>query len=60
LRLQGQKMTAIFMHKCKEMSKTGVQRYKHTLIVDLNGMGMSLLGGKTRGFLKVPCSGKGK
>ncbi len=53
-------MTAIFMHKCKEMSKTGVQRYKHTLIVDLNGMGMSLLGGKTRGFLKVPCSGKGK
>lgn len=36
LRLQGQKITALMRHK-EELSKTtGVQRYKHIIVVDMN------------------------
>jgi hypothetical protein len=31
-----------------ESSKTGVQRYKHTLVVDLGGLTLSMLQGKKR------------
>ncbi len=45
-------MTAIGLHKANKSAATGVQRYKHSLVVDLDGMGMSLLGGKTRHFMQ--------
>ena len=52
LQLQGQKMTAITQHKIDMSEASGVQRYKHTAIVDLKGTGMSLLGGKKRGIIQ--------
>lgn len=52
LSLQGQKMTAITQYKIDKCEATGNQRYKHTIIVDLKGTGMSLLGGKKRGIIQ--------
>lgn len=52
LALQGQKMTAITQHKVDACETSGNQRYKHTIIVDLKGTGMSLLGGKKRGVIQ--------
>lgn len=49
---QGQRLTAYSKWKDGVAKKKGVQRYKHTLIVDLKGTGMSLVGGKKRGVLK--------
>ena len=51
-RLQGQKLTALTTLKIDRFKETGIRRYKHTAIIDLNGMSMSLLGGKKRGLLK--------
>lgn len=45
-------MTALSMLKARKGAETGVQRYKHSIVVDLSGMGMSLVTGKTRHFLQ--------
>lgn len=50
--LQGQKMQAITQHKIDQTVKSGVQRYKHTVVVDLKGTGMGLLKGKNRTIIK--------
>lgn len=50
--LQGQKMASITEYKKAHAAKRSEQRYKHTLIVDMEGMGMSLLSGTKRHFLQ--------
>mmetsp|Transcript_5540 Transcript_5540/g.10770 ORF Transcript_5540/g.10770 Transcript_5540/m.10770 type:complete len:292 (+) Transcript_5540:81-956(+) len=51
--LQGQKMRALFEYK-RNMSKErgGVQRYKHSAIMDLQGFKMSMLAGQKRQILQ--------
>eukprot|EP00961_Rhodomonas_salina_P161437 2173896-Rhodomonas_salina.2 len=45
-------MKAYGMYKKQLMAKSGVQRYKHSLVVDLDGVSMSLTSSKHRNFLK--------
>jgi len=52
LRLQGQKQALYSYHKKVVSAQIGVQRYKYSLLVDLNGAGMSLLSGKKRTIIK--------
>lgn len=51
--MQGQKMTALTQHKEDVSKAKGTQRYKHSLVVDLAGSGMSLLSGHKRTIMKV-------
>lgn len=50
--VQGQKMKAYSVYKQDLAIKSGVQRYKHTLIVDLGGVSLSMLQGRKRQVLQ--------
>lgn len=50
--LQGQKMRAYTEHKKRMSAETGVQRYKHSLVVDLSGASLSLGRSAKRALLK--------
>lgn len=52
LRLQGQKMKAYAVYKQDLSKASGVQRYKHTMIVDLHNISMSMLMGKKKNLIK--------
>lgn len=52
LRLQGQKQALYCKYKEKLTEKLGVQRYKYSVIIDLKGTGMNLLGGKRKQVLQ--------
>mmetsp|Transcript_138271 Transcript_138271/g.195712 ORF Transcript_138271/g.195712 Transcript_138271/m.195712 type:complete len:333 (-) Transcript_138271:45-1043(-) len=47
-RLQAQRLAAYSQYKVKLSEESGVQRYKHTLIIDLAGSGMGILSGKKK------------
>jgi len=51
-KIQGQKMKAYSVYKQDLCAKTGQQRYKHTLIVDLTGLSMGMLAGSKRTVLQ--------
>ena len=51
--LHGQRLSAIMALKRERFASTGKRRYKHTAILDLAGVGMSLLSGRKRGLLKL-------
>lgn len=50
--LQGQKMQSYGQYKLDSSLKEGVRRYKHIVIIEGNGVGMSLLSGKKRNIIK--------
>ena len=50
--LQGQRMLAYGMYKRNLSKEKGVQRYKHTLVVDLHGVSLSLTKSSKRALLK--------
>mmetsp|Transcript_18718 Transcript_18718/g.47205 ORF Transcript_18718/g.47205 Transcript_18718/m.47205 type:complete len:289 (+) Transcript_18718:106-972(+) len=50
--LQGQKMKALFEHKRILSKDGGVQRYKHSAIMDLHGLKMSMLHGHKRDIIQ--------
>lgn len=50
--LVGQKLSALMAVKRERYALTGVRRYKHTLIIDLSGLSMSLLAGHRRALIK--------
>eukprot|EP00049_Salpingoeca_infusionum_P014971 m.287009 g.287009 ORF g.287009 m.287009 type:complete len:331 (-) comp15786_c2_seq1:1396-2388(-) len=52
LRLQGQKQTAYLQLKHEISEEIGQQRYKYILIVDMKGVGLSIVGGKKRNILQ--------
>ena len=51
-KLQGQKMRAYTEYKRRMSVETGVQRYKHSLVVDLSGASLSLGRSAKRDLLK--------
>jgi len=51
-KLQGQKMRAYTEHKKRMIAETGVQRYKHSLVVDLQSAPLSLTRSAKRALLK--------
>ena len=51
-RLQGQKLKALMAIKREQIAFTGVRRYKHTAVIDLSGLSMSMLSGNRRAMLK--------
>eukprot|EP00047_Mylnosiga_fluctuans_P002202 m.223590 g.223590 ORF g.223590 m.223590 type:complete len:308 (+) comp10947_c0_seq1:28-951(+) len=53
LRLQGQKMACLTHFKDKKSKASGTQRYKHIIVADLSGLGMSILGSHKRGIIKA-------
>ena len=50
--LQGQKLEARKALKIESFARTGVRRYKHTAIIDVSGVTISMLGGQKTGLLK--------
>eukprot|EP00730_Choanoeca_flexa_P019168 TRINITY_DN9354_c0_g1_i1.p1 TRINITY_DN9354_c0_g1~~TRINITY_DN9354_c0_g1_i1.p1 ORF type:complete len:318 (+),score=111.79 TRINITY_DN9354_c0_g1_i1:77-1030(+) len=52
LRLQGQKQALYSRYKEKRSKANGTQRYKYSLIIDLKGTGLNLLGGKRKAVLQ--------
>lgn len=46
LRMQGQKQTLYTHYKEVLSAKRGEQRYKYSVVMDLKGAGMSVLGGE--------------
>lgn len=50
--LQGQKMKAYAVYKHDLSNASGVQRYKHTMLVDLHNISMSMLMGKKKNLMK--------
>eukprot|EP00045_Choanoeca_perplexa_P022633 m.10113 g.10113 ORF g.10113 m.10113 type:complete len:320 (-) comp9583_c0_seq1:645-1604(-) len=52
LRLQGQKQALYCRYKAKVSERIGVQRYKYSVIIDLKGTGLNLLGGKRKAVLQ--------
>lgn len=53
LRLQGQKIAAMMKYKILTAAAAGTQRYKHNIIIDLSGLGMSLLASHKRHVIKM-------
>lgn len=50
--LQGQKMQSYAQYKLDSSAKEGARRYKHIVIIDGGGIGMSMLSGKKRTIMK--------
>jgi hypothetical protein len=51
-RLQGQKLEARKALKVEHFARTGIRRYKHTAIIDVSAVSMSMLAGQKTALLK--------
>lgn len=50
--LAGQKMTSLLHYKQERAAENKEQRYKHNFVINIEGLGMALLGGSKGSFIK--------